>query len=295
MKKFQQYLILIITFAIYTGTIVGMEDERQQGKEKKQQKKGKEKGKKKSLKKRFVQKVKKAVLGKAPIEPFNFPELPKDLQYSIIHQLTLFISSNDIFTATQSINALSLVNTDLYALFSDHNFIVELINTLALNFGIWKETVASLLSSPAAKQYLQERLKIIGTTEEKDLFLLQDDSVNINIPIDDNGNTALMLSIQSLNKPKITALLDNKRLNINKQNNEGNTALHLVLLKILETTDNDQLKLLKHIALDIIRIKHASLKIRNNNGFSPNYFLSQITDEDFLNKIRRYIFRQQGI
>ena len=34
MKKFQQYLILVITFAIFTGTIVGMEDERQQRREK---------------------------------------------------------------------------------------------------------------------------------------------------------------------------------------------------------------------------------------------------------------------
>ena len=104
-----------------------------------------------------------------------------------------------------------------------------------------------------------------------------------------------MLSIQSLNKFKIKALFDNKRLNINKQNKEGNTALHLVLLKILETTDNDQLKLLKHIALDLIRIKHASLKIKNNDGSSPNNLLALITDEDFLNKIKRYIFKQQGI
>jgi hypothetical protein len=87
--------------------------------------------------------------------PFEFTELPKDMQNLIIQLLTLETTATSLKTAAYTINSLAQVNKELNNLINNPEFCLQIIKHLAQKFDCTDQEATASLQTPEAKRRLQ--------------------------------------------------------------------------------------------------------------------------------------------
>jgi ankyrin repeat protein len=122
-----------------------------------------------------------------------------------------------------------------------------------------------------------------------------DEILNNIIIVDNNGNSLLHHAIQKEYLKTIFLIL-NKNINLNIQNNDGNTVLHMVMGKIIELSKNFSNKLFDYInILKIIVDKGGNLDIKNNVGITSNYVIKYYLEkQDYMGNTIMHILISYG-
>lgn len=207
--------------------------------------------KKKSHMKRLTTRIGNVLLGKNK-EKLLFPEfadLPKDLQDYILTLLTINSSAETLKEATTTINALARVNKELNNLINSPKFCLEIINHLSDKFSLPTVTVATALGTQGAQKYIAQNF--------------------FNPDSDKNGNTLLMSAVSQLNESLVKMIIKNKKVNLNTQNRDGNTALHLALYAVINAQDHQDLLRAQKIAKKLILHPRINFFIENNYNETP--------------------------
>jgi hypothetical protein len=131
-----------------------------------------------------------------PIQPFNFSDLPKDIQKYIIALLAQKSSAKSLKEAAQIINSLAQANHSLNTLINDPQFCLQIIKSLAQQFKkADSEASRELQIKEARRRYdMQEKFKILfdsdNFTKKKfdDLYKEYPD-VDLNFTYDTPGVT----------------------------------------------------------------------------------------------------------
>lgn len=232
--------------------------------------------KKKSHMKRLATRIGNVLLGKnkEKILFTEFADLPKDLQDYIVTLLTINTSAETLEEATTTINALAQVNKELNNLINNQKFCLEIINHLSDKFNLPTITVATALETEAAQQYVRQ------------YFFDQNSEAN--------GNTLLMNAVNELNESLVTVLIKNKKTNLNAQNKDGNTALHLALYAVINAQDRHLLSRARRIAIKLINAK-TSFFIKNNDDQTAKSLAYLTNNEQIAKAISDAIIRRTGI
>ncbi len=243
-------------------------------------------------KKRFTKKLTAVLTGKAPIKTlwskeagrFSFTNLPKDIQMYIMQLLIMNQNAKTLTQAIKTIHALTLVNHEFHDEINNPANFGLLLNSLSIRFNKSLEEVASFFPIKAAHDYLMMFLDNLDESDRSQLRLLSNPNINVNIK-DSEGNTPLIKAVAEGSLDKVIFLTRNDILNIDAQNNEGNTALHILFFKIENTNDPAELATYMKIAGRLLT-KRANSSIPNNNGIKPKHLAIQISNLELNNMIR---------
>jgi hypothetical protein len=241
--------------------------------------------------KRSFKNVGDKLLGKQSGPLFDFPGLPEDIQEYVVELMAKYSNAPSLREASKALKALSQTSTSFYKLINGTQFNEQLLFHLAQRFGCSMESAASSLATPAAQKYLNQNLIHLITSdvpqEIKAFFAI---STNINAPLDDQGNTPLMIAIHHLAFNSIAALLNHKALDLTAENDNGDTILHIAFYKLflLKAQDNvsDYVQL-KKIVIQIINTCKTQKQInflifsRNNAGDLPSQMAYDLGDSNF--------------
>jgi hypothetical protein len=106
--------------------------------------------------------------------PFEFTQLPKDVQDLIIQLLTLETTATSLETAAYTINSLAQVNKELNEFINNPEFCLEIIKHLAQKFDCTDQEATASLQTPEAKRrlHIQNQLKLFceNTSPTKSFF-----------------------------------------------------------------------------------------------------------------------------
>lgn len=95
-----------------------------------------------------------------------------------------------------------------------------------------------------------------------------DEILNRVIVVDNNGNSLLHYAIQNEYYKTISIMLE-RNINLDIQNKEGNTVLHLLIAKIIKLTKDLNYKLINYLYFMKIMVeKDVNMNIKNNFGFT---------------------------
>lgn len=174
-----------------------------------------------------------------PINPFNFLELPQDVQKIIIALLAENSAATSLQAAAQTINSLAQTDKYLHQLINDPQFCLKLIKHLAETFDCSDEIAAKALQTQEAKHRLNmqkqfETLflkKDFGQTEFDEFNLLYATYKKHNIFIDlnftygndENKQTLLLISstFERSSKIRMQCLLATNAVDVNYPNIYG--------------------------------------------------------------------------
>jgi ankyrin repeat protein len=264
------------------------------------------KQKKKGFLKRVGQKIKQPFVASQNQKIIEgIKNLSEEEQQNYLLHLTHNPPDQKVKKTLQLFSLLFRENDYLKAIISQN--IDVIIKNLSDSLDAPTIVVASLLNIPPALRYLQSQLAKIAQMENKDFLsnpeliaLLVNPDVNINVAIDNNGNTLLMSAIEQANLEKFNLLIKNKKLKINTTNKEKNNALHTALSTLFNTKDKEKIY---HLTVIIQKLldKKINSKYRNNNGKSSLDLLIEIEVaypelEEFTKTCRGIIFaNEQGI
>jgi len=129
--------------------------------------------------------------------------------------------------------------------------------------------------------YTPLHLAVRRPDNEKAIELLLQQRADVNIP-DPTGRNALLVSVGSHQKEYIALLVSNG-IDINSQDNDGNTALHYPLFNVLEN------KLYLPLSKEIVKIlmeEGADPHIRNKGGKSPTDLAVESGENELINLLK---------
>lgn len=221
-----------------------------------------------------------------------FTNLPKDIQHYIINLLILYNTTKSMKEAAFIINSLAQVNKELNATINDDKFCLQLIKYLAKKFNVSDQEVATSLQTQEAKQrmQLQNDLYQLCTSFSPEelphsLSLLIELGVDLEFTYQIFGGgilTPLHIACTVNNgilKQLCTANNENKNklFNINRRNEQGETALFICI------KDNliDNIKILLDAG--------AHPEIPDYNGKTPLQMAEEIGNEEVIELIKNAI------
>lgn len=142
--------------------------------------------------------------------------------------------------------------------------------------GLLREDISEMLDSKKDEAHKKLDDAFIKAKTTAEMLSLFEKGADIDAR-DSNGNTKIILAASDLNISQVYFLVCNKA-NVNAQNNEGRTALHLVFCSSFSTEPAHMASRFKE-ALEIYTflIKHgASEAIRDNDHRTPNEHANQM-------------------
>jgi hypothetical protein len=165
-----------------------------------------------------------------PPAPFNFVELPLEIQQHIISLLGQYSNATSLKEAGQAINALARTNKKLNLLMNEPQFCFDLIRFLARKFKTSDEDAARAVSTKEVQRQFSLQKKLYSFVHEKkwdkhknDIQNLCRGGVDVNFTYK-SGKTVLMYAAEKLDVQLFNFLLE-QGADINFANNRGVTAL----------------------------------------------------------------------
>ena len=229
---------------------------------------------------------------------FPFMELPEEIQSYIIELMTRYSDAQSLSIASKALRTLSHTSSTFYTLINNTQFNEQLLSHLSQRFGSSLEKTAIALSTPAAQKYL-DRYYIISNNGRNIALFIQSCN-NINVPLDDQQNTALMIAIHHCAFKSIGALLKNKDIDITTKNDHDDTVFHTAFytLSLLKAQGNtEKYEQLKKTTIKMLKLcKNDSQQAEliwapNKSGDTPWSILESLEDDDFA----RQLYKAMGM
>ena len=223
---------------------------------------------------------------------FPFMELPEEIQSYIIELMARYSDAQSLSIASKALLALSQTSSTFYTLINNTHFNEQLLSHLAERFACSPEKAALALSTPAAQKYLDKYYIISDNARNITLFLQS--CTNINAPLDDQQNTALMIAVHHCAFKSIGALLKNKNINLSAKNDHDDNIFHIAFytLSLLKAQGNtEKYEQLKKTTIYLLKLcKNDSQQAEliwapNKAGDSPWNILESLEDDEFARQL----------